>query len=183
MLAVCDPWSTVTPMDLDAAPATTVASARTPSEQERLWAVVSDPRLLPEFSDELESIRLVEPVASGAQFEGVNRRGDVTWTTVNLITTFEPGSAFGWTVGQIGHPGARWRFDIVDEGDERRLDFTCELLGGPSGLTWAIERDPEHAEELVAGRLAEIRGNMDRTVAGLCRAASGVQGSSAPAAP
>ncbi|HEV2426807.1 MAG TPA: SRPBCC family protein, partial [Acidimicrobiales bacterium] len=86
-------------MDLDATPATTVSSEQTSAEPSALWVVISDPRLLPQFSDELEDVRLDEPVAVGAHFEGVNRRGDATWTTSNTVTMFEPGSAFEWIVG------------------------------------------------------------------------------------
>jgi hypothetical protein len=154
--------------DLNAAPATTHAEATTTATAAALWELVSVPVNLVEFSEELQAIRPLGSVSLGETFEGDNGGRSMTWTTISTVTEAEPFERFSWTVGDLEAPVSIWTFTIADLGTTRVLTQSCALYGNRSGLTAAIERDPERADAIIEYRLGALKANMERTVAGLC---------------
>jgi uncharacterized protein YndB with AHSA1/START domain len=130
---------------------------------DRVWAVLTDLRRMPQWSPELLRMVPLKPggLRRGQWYLGVNRRKAVVWPTRNVLAEVEPGRALAWdTVSS----GARWVWELepVDGGTRvvhrrpvpRRLTllsraFAPLLLGGSEG----------HADELERG--------MQQTVASL----------------
>lgn len=134
-----------------------------------LWKLVSDPRLLADFSTELRAVRLLsdEPIGLGDQFEGDQMRGERRWTTISTVTGFEPEVLFEWTVGELDHPVSRWTFLLDTHSGSSTLTHKVTLLGGPSPLSDFIAQHPEEADEVVHERLSVLRGRMATTLVGL----------------
>jgi len=151
--------------DVDASPA-------------EVFALVTDINLPARFSQEFQRAEWNDGAAEpslGATFQGTNKHPAVgEWTVTCTVTAFEPGSVFEWTVAGPDAPAARWRFTVEPAGDDRStLRFDARMGPGKSGLTPAIERMPDREEEIVDGRLAEWRSNMELTVAGIRALAEG----------
>lgn len=140
---------------------------------EQLWSVVADPTVLPQFSPELQEIRLLdEPVALGARFEGDQRRGDRSWTTVSTVTGFEPNRRFEWTVGDLEAPVSKWSFLIGESAMGTTLIHKVVLHGGPSPLSEYIAAHPDQADAIVHDRLDTLRARMVDTLEGIISLAS-----------
>jgi hypothetical protein len=138
---------------------------------ERVWELVSDITLMPEFSTELQSIEWVdgfdEPCL-GAQFLGTNRHQAIgVWTTRSHVTEFDPPRAFEWAVGNPDSPAAVWRFDLASATDGTRLRYAARLGPGKSGVTMLIDREPDRAGQIVDNRMRQWVAGMEAVVAGL----------------
>ena len=82
-----------------------------------VWAMVSDPTRMPEWSPELTSARWVsaarEP-AVGARFKGTNRHGPFRWSTSCEVIAAEPERLFSYRVTSVfGLPVSQWSFRIA----------------------------------------------------------------------
>ena len=135
-----------------------------------VWSLISDINVPARFSPELQGARWVEAgPALGARFEGDNRHRSVgEWTTTSTLTAYEEPHVFEWTVGDVNNKTARWRFDLVADGDQACvMRFSAEMGPGPSGLRTAIEAMPDREAEIVANRLREWTANMALTVEGI----------------
>jgi hypothetical protein len=75
--------------------------------------------------------------------------------------------AFGWSVSDRDNPGATWTYFLEDSGNGTFLRYHRVLGPGPSGLTAAIERNPEAEEEIIASRNQEQTENMQAVVLGI----------------
>lgn len=149
-----------------------------------VWPLVCDIDLPGRFSGEFQRAEWeTEGPAPGAVFHGTNRHDAVgEWTTRCTVTGYEEGRSFEWTVGDLDHKTARWRFDLEPEGGGSRLAFTAEMGPGPSGLSAAIAAMPDREEQIVARRLQEWEANMTATVAGIKELAEGGAGADGGAA-
>ena len=138
-----------------------------------VWPLLCDINAPAEFSAEFQGADWVDDgPALGASFRGRNRHDVVgEWSALCVVTTFDEGRAFEWTIGESDFPAARWRFDLEPLGDGSRLRFTATIGPAPSGLTPAIERMPDREEDIVARRMSEHNANMQRTVEGYKRLA------------
>lgn len=138
---------------------------------ERVWGLVSDIALMPDFSSELRSVEWADGFDGprlGAQFLGTNEHPAVgIWTTRSHITEFEPPRVFEWTVGNPADPAAVWRFELSPATEGARLRYTARLGPGRSGVTMLIDREPARAREIVEGRLRQFEVGMTRVLAGL----------------
>ena len=142
-----------------------------------VWALVTDIEVPARFSPEFQGAAWTEgadgPVL-GARFVGRNRhpaRGE--WETTSTVVELEPGRCFGWAVGDVDHPSARWRFEIEERPGGSTLRQWAQMGPGPSGLTFAIEAMPEKEERIVARRLEEWRENMQANLDGIKALAEG----------
>jgi len=138
----------------------------------RLWKVVSDPRTQPEFSNELQAVRLLGewPMRLGSRFEGDQRRGEREWTTISTVTTFDAQRAFGWTVPSQEDgvtPVSEWIISLSIEGEGTRLAQSVVLHGGPSPMTTQVTEHPDTMFDVINERLQLLAGNMMRSLRGL----------------
>ena len=144
---------------------------------ERVWEVITDIAVMPRFSSELQGVEWADwftAAGIGAQFLGHNRHPAVgEWTTRSEIVEFEPGRFFGWAVGDPANPAATWRYELSPIPGGSRLSYTGRIGPGRSGVTMLIERDPDHADEIIANRLREFRSGMTATLEGIRELAQG----------
>ena len=139
-----------------------------------VWELVTDINLPGRFQDEFVEAEWIDPGPTlEARFLGRNNRGDRTWETTSWVTTYQPMRAFGWSVSDRDNPGAKWTFFLEDSGDGTLLRYHRVLGPGPSGLTAAIEGNPDAEEEIIASRDKEQRENMQAVVLGIKALAEG----------
>lgn len=133
-----------------------------------VWPLLCDINAPAEFSREFQGADWLDAgPALGATFRGRNEHKVVgEWSVVCRVTAMDHERAFEWTIGDLDHPAARWRFDLEPDGDGSTLKFTAQIGPAPSGLTPAIERMPDREEDIVAKRIGEHNANMHRTIEG-----------------
>ena len=135
-----------------------------------VWRLVSDITTPVQFSEELQGVEWLDigAPAVGARFRGRNTHNKVgTWESTSVVTRYEPEAVFEWTVGDVDHPAARWRFSLKPSDTGVTLTFLAQIGPGRSGLSPAIEAMPDKEERIVARRLAEHRANMVKTLEGI----------------
>ena len=134
---------------------------------EVVWPHFADLELLASASTEFESGEWIEgePTEVGARFQGNQRIGEFTWTTISEIHVSQPGGAFGWTVGDLDDPVAIWDFAITPGPGGSRLTYSCALgTTDQSGLMMMVAADPDNSDKIIDGRLSTLRENMQRTI-------------------
>ncbi len=136
-----------------------------------VWGLVTDISLPARFSQEYlggEWVEGSDGPARGARFTGRNRHPTIgEWETTSVVVECEPERVFAWAVNGPEHPAATWRFELEPHAHGTRLRQSARLGPGPSGLTWAINREPDQEERIVARRLDELRRNMLATLEGI----------------
>ncbi|MUL41249.1 SRPBCC family protein [Streptomonospora sp. PA3] len=166
----------------------TGCEARIAAPAARVWGLVTDIALPAEHSPELmraEWLDAAQGPALGARFAGHNRSRRLgEWRTVCEVVEFSPERAFGWAVldadGRFGPPAddpdqpmAVWRYTLEPEGGGTLLRYGVRLGPGRSGLTAAIDRMPDLEEQIVVGRLDELRAGMETTLRSIKNRAEG----------
>ncbi len=145
------------------------ASLEMAASPERVWAALSDPTRMPEFSPELRRAFLLGKPGVGATIVGINRRKAVVWPTTSRIVRWEPARALAWKTRESG---ATWVYELepvelasgpgTRVGARRVLNaysvgsrLMTPILGGAAG------HDAELAEGL-ASTLDRIRAVVER---------------------
>jgi uncharacterized membrane protein len=135
---------------------------------ERVWAVVSDIKLMPGMSDELQSAEWLNGVTSpavGARFIGRSRHEALgEWATTSHVIEFEPGRVFAWAVEDPDNPTAIWRFRLEPKDGGTELSEWMQMGPARSGLSLAIDRMPEKEQKIVFVRMREFEHNMTVTL-------------------
>lgn len=138
---------------------------------ERVWELVSDVRLMPELSPELQSADWVDGAtgpACGARFVGCSRHDALgEWSTTSYVVECDPPRVFAWAVQDPDRPTATWRFTLEPADGGTRLTQWVRMGPAPSGLSLAIERMPDREQKIVFVRLREFEANMTATLAGI----------------
>lgn len=146
---------------------TVTVRARISAPAQQVWELVSDIGLMPEFSDELQSVEWIDVCSPrvGARFAGTNTHPLMgTWTTESQIVECQPPHVFAWAVGDSDRPAATWRFDVVDADGGTELVFTACIGPGRSGVSMLVDREPHRRGDIVSSRLVQFRQNMEATV-------------------
>jgi hypothetical protein len=134
----------------------------------RVWALVSDIRLMPSMSTELAAAEWLDGAdgpAVGARFAGHSRHEALgEWESTSQVVEFEPERVFGWAVGDPADPAARWRFRLEPQDGGTALAEWVQLGPGRSGLSLAIEQMPDKEQKIVFVRLREFERNMTFTL-------------------
>jgi uncharacterized protein YndB with AHSA1/START domain len=93
------------------APEALSASTEIAAPVDRVWAVLSDLRRMPEFSPELRKVIPLGRRTSGVgtRILGINRRGLAVWPTTSRVTRWEPGRAVAWRTRESG---ATWVYEL-----------------------------------------------------------------------
>lgn len=94
-------------------------SVRIAAPPERVWALVGDVTRMPEWSEELESVELLEGDgrSAGSRFRGNNRSGDRRWSMTCVIDRYESQEALEFhTENDKGEIRTRWwyRLQAID---------------------------------------------------------------------
>lgn len=118
---------------------------------ERVWELVSDVRRMPQWSPQVDSVRLrdgVDRVELGAELTHLNHEGELRWTTHSTIVRFEPEQEIAF---RIEENRAVWSFRTTPLPDDRTrltqrretpdgisdysLEVTERYLGGQQAFT------------------------------------------------
>ena len=159
-----------TPITLADGPGTMVEiDIDAPAEQ--VWEPVCDLDLPASYSEEFLGAAWDDPAtgpAPGARFVGRNENSFMgQWEVPCFVDAFEIHRTFGWCTSDPDRPGARWRFELEPLAGATRLRYRVILGPGRSGLTAAIQRKPDDEARIIAGRLRNLRSNMQRVIEGI----------------
>jgi len=142
------------------------------AEPSAVWALVTDPATPVQFSNELQNAEwenAPDGPTLGATFRGYNKHPELgwEWDVECVITRFDAGRVFGWRVQAPDGGAAEWWFTVEPAGDRTRLWFQSTMGPGVSGLSPAIEAQPDREDDIVAKRLGDWATNMGATVEGI----------------
>jgi hypothetical protein len=136
-----------------------------------VWALVCDIELPARFSSEFRGAAWLDEAAgpaAGARFVGRNHHPAIgDWETTSTIDEYEPERVFGWVIGDVDEPSARWRFSLVSEGAGTRLTQWMQMGPARSGINLAIDAMPHKESKILHRRLEEHRRNMEANLTGI----------------
>lgn len=162
---------------------TTEVSLRMRGTPDHIWALCTDPAAPAQSSRELQEARWDPdgpPPGLGARILGHNRRSSFEWHTVGTVVEWEPPRRWSYEVRSEldrSTPLSQWWYALEDHGDGTVTVTQRVRLGpGPSGLTMAIERNPEAEEQIVDGRLSFLAESMEANLGAIASAAEGQPG-------
>jgi uncharacterized protein YndB with AHSA1/START domain len=137
------------------------AEATIAAPPDKVWALVTDTRRMPDWSPEL--VRMLPLKRGGMRrgqwYLGINRRKAVVWPTRNVVAVLEPGRTVAWDTTSSG---ARWVWEVAAAGEgthvvhrrpvPEKLTLVSRLFA-PVFLGGSVE----HADELEAGMAATVQ--------------------------
>ena len=137
---------------------------------ERVWAVVSDPRVMGGFSDQVVRtiVRGNAPVARGTRTLNINRRGPLVWPTRAKVVEFEPGRRYAY---RVKDNAAVWSFELEPTASGTRLTHRRDASGGMTAVSLMLQ---DRVLGGVAPFEAEMEAGMVRTLERVRRAVEGV---------
>jgi uncharacterized protein YndB with AHSA1/START domain len=132
---------------------------------ERVWAVVSDLKRMPEFSPQCFRMVALGRPAPGTWTINLNRDGKKFWPTTARIVRFEPNQAWAFKVNENR---TVWSYTLEATESGTRL---IERRDVPNGTTWlsrkgidvALGGEASFEEELVRG-MNETLGKIKKAV-------------------
>jgi uncharacterized protein YndB with AHSA1/START domain len=151
-----------------------------------VWALVTDPARMGEFSPENTGGAWDPPAtgpALGARFTAGNQRGQMRWSRTATVTECEPGRVFAFAVTDPDDPAADpanpiavWRYQLhPTRGGGTWLVESVQFGTAPSPLTRRIAQVPDKEEQVVAARCAEHAANITTTLTAIKTAAERAQ--------
>jgi hypothetical protein len=141
-----------------------------------MWALVTDVGRIGEWSPECIGAFWLDggTLRRGAWFEGRNRSSGFEWSATCMVTEVERPTSFEWVVLDSARdpkrPGAIWRYELVP-GLPGQTIVRHSFVHGPgdTGVTEAMESDPDRSAALLQDRLNELRENMTVTIEAMAR--------------
>ena len=137
--------------------------------------MASDINIPAQFSNEFQGAKWVDTDGpeEGASFIGRNERKDVNrkWETTSYIVACDPPRVFAWNVNDRDRPSAQWRFELERIPGGTRLRQSLIIGPSLSATGRAMEENPDQAQQILARRREQHRGNMSLTVQGIKRLA------------
>jgi uncharacterized protein YndB with AHSA1/START domain len=112
-----------------------VESVHIAAPTERVWAMVSDVRRIPDWSPQVDSTRLCagfDAIGLGTQFTNLNSDGDLVWTTHGEVVRFEPRREIAF---RIEENWVIWSFTVAPERAGVLLTQRREAPDGISDLS------------------------------------------------
>ena len=147
---------------------TVEASTWIDADPERVWSLVSDIKLMPTLSNELQSVEWAEGADGpriGARFVGHNEHQAFgQWSTSSQIVAYDEPREFAWAVGEPDNPAATWRFRLTPRDGGTSLNYWMQMGPGRSGLSVAIDRVPDKEKKIVFVRMREVERNITVTL-------------------
>ena len=138
---------------------------------ERVWEFISDINISARFSKEFQGADWIDSDGpkEGALFQGRNRRTDVNreWETRSWVVECDAPNVFAWNVNDRDEPSAKWRFELekIPGGTRLRQRFIFGQRLSATGT--AMVENPEQAEQILASRQEQHRGNMMLNLRGI----------------
>lgn len=144
-----------------------VVSVPVAASVERVWSLVSDVNLPSRFSAELVRAEWEGEPGVGSTIRGYMSLNGREWDTESVVIDWRPNEGFMWSVYGPENPVAEWGFRITPLGDGVLLVMHARLGTARSGLTAAIEAQPDKRDMIIAHRMATWRSNMVATIEGV----------------
>ena len=144
-----------------------VVSVPVAASVERVWSLVSDVNLPSRFSAELVRAEWEGEPGVGSTIRGYMSLNGREWDTESVVIDWRPNEGFMWSVYGPENPIAEWGFRITPLGDGVLLVMHARLGTARSGLTAAIEAQPDKRDMIIAHRMATWRSNMVATIEGV----------------
>ncbi|OBG23762.1 SRPBCC family protein [Mycobacterium sp. 852002-51057_SCH5723018] len=154
---------------------TVEASTWIDADPARVWSLISDIKLMPTLSNELQSVEWADGADAprvGARFVGRNEHDAFgRWSTTSQIVACDPPREFAWAVGEIGNPSSTWRFRLTPRDGGTALSYWMQMGPGRSGLSVAIDSMPDKEQKIVFVRMREFEAAIGKTLAAIKRLA------------
>lgn len=145
------------------------------ADPSRVWNLVSDIKLMPNLSNELQSVEWLgdaEGPRVGARFVGHNEHDAFgQWSTTSEIVACDRPREFAWAVGAIENPSSIWRFRLAPRDGGTALTYWMQMGPGRSGLSLAIDSMPDKEQKIVFVRMREFEAAISKTLAAIKRLA------------
>lgn len=127
---------------------------------ERVWSVVSDPRVMGGFSDQVVRtvVRGTAPVAKGTRTLNINRRGVLVWPTRAKVIEFEANRRYAY---RVKDNAAIWSFDLEPTATGTRLTHRRDASKGLTDVSLMLQQKVLGG---VAPFEAEMEAGMTRTL-------------------
>jgi uncharacterized protein YndB with AHSA1/START domain len=147
-------------------------------EPSEMWDLITDVARIGEWSPECKGGAWLDggTPAAGARFEGENHFGNgFIGTTTCVVTEAESPRVFEYIVLDDSYstdsPGSIWRYELTPGEAPGQTTVHQRFVhgAGVTGLSEHMASDPEQAQEILQGRLAQLRKNMTVTVEGMGR--------------
>jgi hypothetical protein len=126
-----------------------------------LWSLVSDVRLMPTLSNELQSVEWVDGATGprvGARFVGHNEHDAFgQWSSASQIVACDVPSEFAWAVGDFENPSATWRFRLTPRDGGTTLSFWMRMGRAIAGVRGRDGQDARGDQEACRTRGALTR--------------------------
>lgn len=138
------------------------ASIEIDASTEQVWALVSDPTRMPEWSPQCRRtiIRGGDPVGVGTRTLNINRRGRLFWPTRSKIVEVVPHRRFAF---RIAENGTVWSFDLEPTPTGTRLTESRHAPHGVSDLSNFLTRNVLGGTESFEAELEDgIRQTLER---------------------
>jgi uncharacterized membrane protein len=141
----------------------------------RVWEVVSDIRLMPSMSHELQAVEWLDGASApvvGARFVGHSKHDALgEWATTSEVIECASERVLAWAVEDPANPTAVWRFLLERKNSGTMLSEWMQLGPARSGLSHAIDRMPEKEQKIVFVRMREFEQSIAATLAHIKRLA------------
>jgi len=136
----------------------------------QVYALVSDPGVLAELSDEYTGYRWLGGAsgpAVGVRFRGSNKNGFRRWSTLSTVTDADEGTRFAFDVRSFGQPVARWQYDIAQDGDvcvvtERTWERRSRWFRTVSSFATGVWRRDESNQASIDETLRRLKAKVER---------------------
>jgi len=138
------------------------ASVEIDASPEQVWALVSDPTRMPEWSPQCRRsvVRGGGPVGVGTRTLNVNRRGPLFWPTRSKVVEFEPARRFAF---RIAENGTVWSYDLEPTATGTRLTESRHAPHGVSKVSNLLTKYVLGGTETFEAELEQgIRQTLDR---------------------
>lgn len=134
---------------------------------EAVWDLISDVNLPSRFSAELVRAEWEGEPGTGSVIRGYMNLNGREWDTESVVVDWRPNEGFMWSVYGPENPVADWGFRVTPLGAGVLLVMHARLGPARSGLTAAIEAQPDKRDYIIASRMATWRSNMTATINGV----------------
>ncbi|MFJ6893944.1 SRPBCC family protein [Streptomyces hokutonensis] len=145
--------------------------------REVVWAYVSDIRLMPRLSAEVQQVEWLDGADGtrpGQRFVGHSAHPSLgNWETVSTLVECQAPERFAWAVGDPEYPSSVWRFTLLPQGDGTVLEQSAQMGPGRSGLCFAIDAMPDKEQKIVFVRLREFETGIKANLAAIKGLAEG----------
>ncbi|MBU3750367.1 MAG: SRPBCC family protein [Mycobacterium sp.] len=103
----------------------------------KVWALVSDPGRMPQWSPQCRIMKALGPIRPGTRTVNLNRRGLLFWPTTSVITEVVPERKFAF---RIPINTSVWSYELEPTATGTRLIETRHAENGVTAVSTAVTK-------------------------------------------